>query len=249
MGQADVLFSISRFVTRSLLHSSYQAAKIRELLNAIDIKNWDCGLSAISAREELGLAQNVPVIVCIARLFPAKGQGELIRALPAVQKRWPDVKVLIVGSDDRSASGGASYSNELSRLACELGLESNVSFLGYRSDIARVLAASDVFCLPSFEEPFGLVFLEAMAMKKPVVALNNGGTPEVVVHGETGLLSEPGDTEALARNLLTLLGDPTLRVQMGNRGRTLVENRFDKSRMVRDAEQFYIELIRGVKEG
>lgn len=249
IGQADVLFSISSYVTRSLLHSSYQKAKIRQLLNAIDTKNWDYELSAQSAREELGLAQNVPVIVCIGRLFPAKGQRDLIRALPAVQQCWPDVKVLIVGAYDRSASRGASYSDELAQLVRELGLEANVSFLGYRPDVARVLAAADVFCLPSFEEPFGLVFLEAMAMKKPVVALNNGGTPEVVVHGQTGLLSEPGDIDALARNLITLVGNPALRTQMGNHGRTLVEERFDMSRMARDAELLYEELIRGEELG
>ena len=73
--------------------------------------------------------------------------------------------------------------------ARELGIEKNVIFTGPRSDIAELLAACDVFALPSFEEPFGLVFAEAMAMKRPVVALANGGTPEVVEHGKCGLLS------------------------------------------------------------
>ena len=88
-----------------------------------------------------------------------------------------------------------------------------------RSDIAELLAACDVFALPSFEEPFGLVFAEAMAMKRPVVALANGGTPEVVEHGKCGLLSPPGDIDALAANLIRLLDNPELRTQFGEHGR------------------------------
>src|SRR5206468_5991867 len=104
------------------------------------------------------------------------------------------------------------------------------------------MAACDVFALPSFEEPFGLVYAEAMAMKRPVVALGNGGTPEVVEHGKSGLLSSPGDDEALANNIITLLRDPDLRARMGEYGRRQVETRFAPARMARDMEQVYGEL-------
>src|SRR4029078_5171035 len=114
--------------------------------------------------------------------------------------------------------------------ASELDIEDNVVFTGQRSDIAGLLAACDVLALPSFYEPFGLVFAEAMAMKRPVVALTNGGTPEVVEHGKCGLLSPPGDVEALAANLLKLLGDPALRIQFGEYGRSRVEQHFTPQR-------------------
>jgi len=104
--------------------------------------------------------------------------------------------------------------------ASKLGIGENVIFTGQRSDIAALMAACDVFSLPSFEEPFGLVFAEAMAMKRPVVALTNGGTPEVVEHGKCGLLSPPGDIDALAANLLRLLDNPALRTQFGEYGRS-----------------------------
>ena len=103
-------------------------------------------------------------------------------------------------------------------------------------------AACDVFALPSFEEPLGLVFLEASAMKKPVVALNNGGAPEVVEHGASGLLSAPGDQAALTNNLLTLLRAPGVRVRMGEYGRRQVEARFTPERLARDVEQLYALL-------
>ena len=96
---------------------------------------------------------------------------------------------------------------ELAALADELGVDDSVVFTGRRSDVARLMAAADVFAMPSLEEPFGLVYLEAMAMRLPVVALDSGGTPEVVEHGRSGLLSAPGDIDALAANIVELLSD------------------------------------------
>ena len=112
-----------------------------------------------------------------------------------------------------------------------------------RSDIAALMAACDVFSLPSFEEPFGLVFAEAMAMKRPVVALTNGGTPEVVEHGKCGLLSPPGDIDALAANLLTLLDDAALRAQFGEYGRSRVEQHFTPQRMASDFAALYARML------
>jgi len=124
-----------------------------------------------------------------------------------------------------------------------LDIEENVVFTGQRSDVALLLAACDVFSLPSFEEPFGLVFAEAMAMKRPVVALTNGGTPEVVEHGKCGLLSPPGDIDALAANLLRLLGDPALRAEFGEYGRSRVEQHFTPQRMASDFAALYARML------
>jgi glycosyltransferase involved in cell wall biosynthesis len=101
------------------------------------------------------------------------------------------------------------------------------------------LTTADVYAMPSVDEPFGLVFLEAMAMERPVVALDNGGTPEVVEHGRSGLLSSPGDIERFAANVLLLLREPELREQMGRFGRRRVEERFTIDRMARDTASVY----------
>ncbi len=122
-------------------------------------------------------------------------------------------------------------------------LQDNVIFVGQRSDIVRFMAASDVFAMPSFEEPFGIVFAEALAMALPVVALNNGGTPEVVEHGHTGFLSEPGDTAGLADNILALLHDPTLRRQMGVLGRERVKSLFTVEHLADEMARIYEELV------
>ena len=86
----------------------------------------------------------------------------------------------------------------LKTLTRELGLQEHVIFTGFRSDIVQILAAIDVFTMPTFEEPCAVAFLEAMAMRKPVVALRSGGTPQLVEHGVAGLLSPPEDIDALA---------------------------------------------------
>jgi glycosyltransferase involved in cell wall biosynthesis len=100
-----------------------------------------------------------------------------------------------------------------------------------------------VFAMPSFEEPFGVVFLEAMAMAKPVIAVNNGGTPEVVANGETGLLSPAWDVTCLAENIIRLLRDADLRKSMGERGRQRVLEQFTPQRMAREVGEVYQRVL------
>jgi len=241
MGRVDALISISEFVTQSLVDNGYPLAKIYTVLNAIDLPAWDYRLDASAVRREFGIAPDAPVITCAARLFRGKGQDELIRALPFVRQEFPDVRVLMVGRDDLLAQK-ESFSAELKQLATDLGVADSVIFTGQRSDMPAMMAAGDVFALPSDEEPFGLVFLEAMAMKRPVVAIANGGTLEVVEHGKSGLLSTFGDHGALADHLRTLLRDPALRARMGEYGRRQVEARFTADRMANDAGNVYWSL-------
>jgi glycosyltransferase involved in cell wall biosynthesis len=242
MGRADALMGVSAFVVRSLVENGYDAAKTHAVLNAIDLPRWDPRLGGGSVRSELGLRPDTPVIACAARLFRGKGQDQLIRALPAVRREFSDVRLLIIGRDDRQAMR-TSFTEDLKGLARELAVSDSVVFTGQRSDMPAVMAAADLFALPSDEEPFGLVFAEAMAMKKPVVALDNGGTPEVVDDGKTGLLSARGDAAALASNILTLLRDSALRARMGEAGRRVVEQRFTAERMAADVGRIYHSLV------
>ena len=105
------------------------------------------------------------------------------------------------------------------------------------------MAAADVFTMPSFEEPFGLVFAEAMAMRLPIIGLDNGGTREVVRHGVDGLLSAPGDHAALVQHLTVLVDDPDLRRQMGAAGRARVEETFTVERMISDVARIYRVVV------
>jgi glycosyltransferase involved in cell wall biosynthesis len=243
MRGVDALVGVSRFVARSLIESGHEVERTHAVLNAIEAAAWDYRCESGYVRHSFGIPATAPVVACAARLFRGKGQDDVIRALAIIRAEVPDLRLLIIGEDDRIVMN-SSFSAELQGLARALGVSDRVIFTGHRTDMPAVLAACDVFALPSFKEPFGLVYLEAMAMKKPVVALDDGGTPEVVEDGKSGLLSRPGDLPALAGNLLKLVRDPERRARMGEYGRRQVETRFTPERMALDTARVYATLAR-----
>lgn len=239
-GRADAIVGVSNHTASTFVGAGFRPNRVHAVLNAIDVSRWDPSIDRGPGRTSLQVPNGAPLIVSIARLFRGKGHFELLSALAIVKREHPNVRLAIVGSDYPADSGTTRM---LMEHASELGVEENVVFTGQRSDIASLLAACDIFSLPSFEEPFGLVFAEAMAMKRPVVALTNGGTPEVVEHGKSGLLSPPGDIEALAANLGRLLADPQLRIRLGDNGRFRVEQNFTPQRMAKDFAALYARLL------
>jgi glycosyltransferase involved in cell wall biosynthesis len=226
LGAADAVVAISRFVSASLVRAGYAPDRIFTVHNSIDLSDpqWAGPPDTAGVRATLGISEDAPLVCIASRLFRWKGHHDLIEAIDLIRREIADVRLLIVGEDDpRANPGGGSYRAELVERIGALGLDRNVVFTGFRTDVARLIAASDVFCQPSAEEPFGMVYLEAMAMRRPVVAYASGGTPEVVSDGETGLLVERGDTAGLARCLLRLFRDPELRRRLGEAGRQRVE--------------------------
>lgn len=239
---ADGVFAISRWVAGTVIASGTPRSRVHTVLNGIDPARWDPNTDGSGIRREFGVPREAPLLVSVSRLFGAKGQRELLRSAAAVRRRGADPWVLIVGGDAIEVHG-SSFTAELKALAAELGIADRVVFTGLRSDIPAIMAAADVFTMPSFEEPFGLVYLEAMAMQRPVIALDDGGTPEVVEHEKSGLLSRYGDVETMADNIARLIGDAKLRAQMGAYGRSRVLAHFNVQRMARDAGKAYEAVI------
>ncbi|MEL6984651.1 MAG: glycosyltransferase family 4 protein, partial [Actinomycetota bacterium] len=235
---ADARIAVSAFVADSLTGAGLEPTHV--VLNAIETDRWTPGEGREDARAELGIEPEAPTVVTACRLFPEKGVAELITAMAEVCQTVPEARLVVVGRD---TSSDGSYRRSLDELVAASGLTDNVIFTGQRSDVPRLMAAGDVFAMPSFEEPFGLVFAEAMAMELPVVALDNGGTREIVVNGETGLLSQPGDHEALVDHLRSLLVDPERRAKLGAAGRHHVLTRFDVSRMAEDTSAVYRQVL------
>lgn len=234
--QADARIAVSAFVKSSLVAGGAAEPSTHIVLNAIDLERWQPSEDAQVIRDEFNIDASQPVVATVCRLFPEKGPEELIRAIAEVRTQIPDVQLLVVGTEPNPAAG---FRDRLEQLVDELDLTSNVHFLGRREDVPAIMAACDVFAMPSFEEPFGLVFGEAMAMERPVVALDNGGTREVVEHGKQGLLSAHGDHDGLVANLQTLLSDDALRRRMGQAGRQRVLDEFQIERMGEDAAAVY----------
>jgi glycosyltransferase involved in cell wall biosynthesis len=239
--EADAVFSISQYVTSTVVDMGRPAADVRTVLNAIDPTRWDPDTDGTSLRRELGIPLDVPLLASVSRLFAWKGHRELLQAFAIARGQHPNLRLMIVGEDVDGPNG--AYVRELKQLTEQLNVSDAVTFTGGRGDIPRVMAACDIFTLPSFEEPFGLVFLEAMAMKRPVIAIDNGGTPEVVDNGRSGLLSPPWDIQALASNIVTLVADPDLRRRFGEHGRERVLSYFNTRRMADDAARAYETLL------
>ncbi len=244
LGQADAIVAISDFVKQSLVNAGYSAEKIHVVYNALDLAGWDPAVDGGSVRQELQIPAQAPVVGIVSRLFKWKGHSHLVEAMPRVLHAVPEARLVIVGEDDpRADPGSGSYRAQLEMRSEELGIKDNVLFTGFRTDVPRVMAALDVFAHPSWEEPFGMVFLEAGAMRKPVVCWRSGGAPEVIVDGETGLLVERGNVPALANALITLLQDSALRARMGDAGRRRAAEVFTPQGMADSMLRVYQEVV------
>jgi glycosyltransferase involved in cell wall biosynthesis len=190
-------------------------------------------------RRELGIRDDQPLIGNISALRRQKDHATLLRAMPMVLERLPNAVLAVAGDGE--------LKQELADLARNLGLENNVRFLGYRSDVNDLLSQFDVFVLPSLYEGLPLCILEAMAAAAPVVATNADGTNEVVRHGETGLLVPVQDPPALAQAMLTLLEDRPRARAMGQAAREVIRTEYNMDAMISRYEAFYEQLLQGRK--
>ena len=190
-------------------------------------------------RRDLGLREELAVLGTVCRLVePKKGLRVLLEAVAQLRKQSsvPGCQLLIVGD-------GPAYGSLCER-AERMGLAPWVVFAGMRRDVAGLLPLLDIFVLPSLYEGFGIAILEAMAAGRPVVATAVGGIPEVVVHGETGLLVPPGDPVALAAALHELLAHPERARALGARGRERAREKFHIESIVRQHETLYEACLR-----
>lgn len=239
--RADAIIPVSSWTGRQIRDDGVPPQRIFPVLNGIELSNWDpAGVDGVAIRREFGLERQDPLIVQVAQLVGWKRQHLAIEALPRVLERHPAARLMLVGSETASRNrGGETYTETLQRQVAAAGLQRQVIFTGRRSDVREILAAADLFTLPSVGEPFGLAFVEAMAMGIPVVSVRDGGTPEVVEDGKAGLLGAPDDAEQLAANLLALIDEPERRRRMGEYGRQRVLEHFSVQRMADDVESVY----------
>jgi phosphatidyl-myo-inositol dimannoside synthase len=202
------------------------AARMRQLPPGVDEKTFHPGSGGDAVRAKLGLTE-CPVIVCVSRLVPRKGQDTLIRAMPRILADVPDAVLLIVG--------GGPYRGELEKLAASMDVAGSVRFTGAVpwDELPAHYGAGDVFAMPCRTrrggldvEGLGIVYLEASATGLPVVAGDSGGAPDAVLDGETGWIVRGGVPEEAADRITALLKDPGLRARMGERGREWVVERW-----------------------
>jgi glycosyltransferase involved in cell wall biosynthesis len=213
----DGTFVVSVALQRLLVEEFGAAPRDVWLLgNSVDTHRFHAGIDALEARRELGAPEDVPVFFTAARLEHQKGLEYLIRAAAILLRDFPAGRFWIAGT--------GSLRESLQSLAQSCGVSHAVTFLGFRSDLPSLIAASNVFVLPSLYEGLPLTILEAMATGRPVVATRVGGTPDVVHDGQTGLLVEPADVEGLAAAMSRLLREPALARTMATQGAVLARD-------------------------
>ncbi|MDF0532010.1 glycosyltransferase family 4 protein [Tsukamurella sp. 8F] len=229
----DVVTYVSRY-TRGRFAAAFGAdCALEHLPPGVDAGVFapDDGARA-ELRARYGLGADEPTVLCLSRLVPRKGQDMLLRALPRIRQRVPGARLVI--------AGGGPYAENLHKLAADVGVSEHVVFTG--SVPAGELAAhhnlGDVFAMPCRTrgagldvEGLGIVFLEASASGKPVVAGDSGGAPETVREGQTGHVVPGRDVPRIADAVADLLADPDRAAEMGRAGRAYVEEAFDWRRL------------------
>jgi len=239
---ADCVLVNAEAVRQRLLAEGFPAHKIAVIRNGINLGGFISPRGRDALRRTLGLPAFGPLVTVVSRLNPMKGIEHFLQAAERIVERLPEVRFLVVG-DCEPSPARTSYRARLEALAARLGLDGRVLFLGFRSDVADLLAASTVSVLPSLSEGLSNVLLESMAVGVPVVATRVGGNPEAVEHGVTGLLVRPGDASALAHAVALLLEHPHLAKWYGQAARQRVQERFSDQGMVRATEDFYLDWL------
>mgnify|MGYP001228245011 FL=1 len=233
--RADIVIAPSRY-SADVARREYGVAaeKIVVVPEPIELERWTSLFAAAAPR-----ARGGPTILCVARMYPRKRVGDLLEAAALLRPRIPGVRVRIVGK-------GPGWENA-ARLHARLGLGETVTLLGdvSRDRLAEEYVSADIFCLPSVQESFGIVFLEAMAAGLPVVACRAAAIPEVVEDGVTGLLVPPRDPAGVAGALEALAVDPERARAMGEAGRHAVRAYVPERVAARFLEAVRLGLERG----
>lgn len=204
--------------------------------NGIDQRRFDPNRSFNNIRQELGIADNAVLVLFVARFIHQKQPLKLIEAFAKALPQHPQLQLLMVGDGDQKPTA--------LQLVRELGIEDKVIFQPFRQDVPDVLAAADIFVLPSLWEGLPIGLLEAMAMGKAIIGTQVDGTSEVIRHEHNGLLIS---TDALESNLAAALGvlaeDGALRAKLGAAAQATISSTYSASNMTREIEAIYLKLL------
>jgi colanic acid/amylovoran biosynthesis glycosyltransferase len=228
--KGTLFIAVSEFIRRKLLEQGFPEEKVVVHYIGVDTKAFQPSGS-----------EHQPLILFVGRLVERKGAEFAIRAAAEVQRELPEAELMLIGDGPQRASLELQAKESLRRYR----------FLGVRppEEVREWMSRASVFCAPSVktlsgeEEAFGIVYAEAQAMGKPVVAFHSGGVSEVVAHGRTGFLAPERDWRALAQQLSVLLRDPELRKQFGLAGRERMVRLFDLGNRTEALEAIYSKLL------
>jgi len=239
LGDVASVIAVSDSVRQSVLERlQLPPEKVRTIPNWIDPERF-MPSDRDAARAMFRVRYNI-VVACIGQITQTKGQEEFVRAAAALARTRTDVEFLIAGQESEQ---GGPFTKRLSELARTSGLEDKLRFLGRVSHIPQLLAAVDVVVVPSWDEGFSLVTIEAMAARRPVLASRVGGITGIIKDNVTGLLVPPRDVHALTDKLLWLVSDASLRERLSVQAQRDVNARFGRDHIIDQIESLYLEVL------
>lgn len=195
-----------------------------------------------ASRDPVGTGRNpklensYPLLATVGRLTPEKGHSYLLEAVKLVKNKYPNVLLLVIGD--------GILRNRLESISVELGIKDNVRFTGLQDNPPDLVKEVDLFILPSLYEAFGLVLLEAMTLRKAVIASKVNGIPEVVVDNETGILVPPAQSTAIAEAIIKLAKNKEMSEKMGAAGYKRVSELFVREKMVSKFDKLYQQVLK-----
>lgn len=237
-------------VSRIIVHSDAVRNRLVEYgADPAKITKLHLGIDPAKFTPSFGDSSGPVRVLCIARFVGFKGHRFLLPAFQQALQQYPDMQLVLIGD--------GPLRPQVEQQVDQLGLRSAVQFLGALTGQAVLdeLARAHIFALPSVtcpdgsREGFGVVFLEAQAMAKPVIGSRCGGIPEAIADGETGFLVEERDSAALAEKLVLLAQDPDLRARLGTAGRLRIQNHFNIYKQAALLEEMYSEIIAAHQQG
>ena len=203
--------------------------------NFVELEKYDNNSDSKQAKKELNIANHTPIIGAIMRLVPQKNPLDIIKIAEKVKTNHSNVKFIIIGD--------GPLLPDLNNLIQRKKLSNNIILTRIKRNIPELLKAMDIFILTSLWEGLPLVFLQAMASGKPIIAYNVGGTSEAVNNEENGYLVKPGDTDTMVKRINELIKDKTRRIEMGIKGRRKLEQEFNKQKQIQKIIEIYDTLV------
>lgn len=232
----------SNAIRRSILSDVKNIDKVKTIYLGIDLHLFNEQIDIVQSKQLSESLKLGNLVIGIAGRFdPLKGHETFLEAASKVADNVNDISFLIVGSWVLDFE--KPRVNFLKQYAEKLGLKEKVIFTDFTADVRKYYHLMDIVVVPSWEEPLGLVTLEAMACGKPVIGTNSGGTPEIIQDQVSGILVPPRDPVALARAIIRLSEDGELRKRLSSEGRKIIEEFFNGSRFINDIESIYKEAI------
>lgn len=243
----DSLVVMSETLKQNVLETHFlKERQLKVIAHGIDFEVFDPHrIQRDILRKQWGADDQTVVLGVVGRIDPDKGQGVFLKAVAGLEDQMKNqykLKYVIVG--EPTLDRKSTYMEELQQLIEQLHIKENVVFTGFLENIAEVMGALDIFVMPSREEAFGLVAIEAMAMERPVVISNAGSAKEIVRNEQFGLLFRPMDAFDLRRKLIQLLSDPAKRIEMGKKARHYVMETYNRQMRVQKTLELYERCLR-----